>query len=312
MSTVFKNAPQHTEKLQLRVVPTSITDRFKGQVDNITSLEADIIAALPDLEEDAIVDLRQKAEKLGIFSWVVGAACDAAIWNHHSAQRSGYKSAPGNPDTQGVGIMAAVAKRAKEIKSTYKTMRENARIYNTFNGHLNAAVQVLPEKQFFLEALKADDPHAALEQFIAQKQGNNKFSPALAEKLIKDAKKDASQERASLVQEFSQPDEKTLSEHTQEFLGVVRQYRNSCPDKDFARRMYDQIIEDFEDHLFGVMADAATRKAVLAASENGCLTVDQIVNRTKLSKKEVEHILESLARDGAPLTKITGVSRATL
>lgn len=279
-------------KTALHAVPSTV-DRFDDEVEKFSQIARDLIRSLPTGSEEDVLRARITSKKLGIYSWVVEVACDAEIWN-----RAKFKSGPGKSDTEGVGIMAAVAKRAKELSSTYKTLKINARIHNTFNERLNLTVQTLPDKQFYVVALKSDDPNKAIDTFIEEKEKNPKFNPASAGRKLTQDKRVTTAIKAEIVETYTEPEEKTLSEHIREFLSTVRTFKANCPSKDFARRMYDPIIEDFQEHLEGEMADNASCKAVIGAWSSTCCTEEQIVNRTKLSAKDVAHVFVLLSAAG--------------
>jgi hypothetical protein len=64
-----------------------------------------------------------------------------------------------------VPAMAGYSEVARETGHSIKTIRQNARIYETFFGGEQPVADVchrLLDKSFYAEALRAPDPHAAL------------------------------------------------------------------------------------------------------------------------------------------------------
>lgn len=291
---------QLARKSSLHVVQSPV-GRFQRQVEEFAKHEGELISSLPTMEEDDVVKLRLNSKRLSVHAWVLEIACDADLWNRAQAKRG-----RGNVDVEGVGINAAVAKRAKELGLTPKTLRTNARLFRLFGENVNRTVHILPEKEFYKVAAKTSDPQETLQTFITEKESNPKFNPAGASRLLTSKKKDTTANKAAIVEKFTQPEEKSLSQHTREFLVVVRQYRESCPSEDFKKRMYDPILEDFEEFLEGDLADSATKSAITDAWLNRCTTEEQIVNRTKLPHPEVKRLLGVMERDGEFIKIVRG------
>lgn len=135
-----------------------------NQVLHVTSA---VMIALPHMGEDQIAQTRDYAEEIGHASWRIVCACDAEALRR-SDQRTRAEQ---------------VASYAAQVGSSPRTVYQNAQIQETYftpdaeglaagSNHLD----VLPDKSFYVEALRAPDPHQALAEFAELKTANPHFS----------------------------------------------------------------------------------------------------------------------------------------
>lgn len=161
-----------------------------GQINRLEKIEDDIIALLPDMSDDEVMDTRIYAKSLGRSAWRIEVACDREIWNRTEAKRG-----RGNVDVEGVGIKATVAKRAAELGCTPRTIESNARVAKFVREieeeNDESTFTILDEKGYWQAALSADYPKEAIEHFVNAKLENPFFSVSDAFRWAKEGKDEA-------------------------------------------------------------------------------------------------------------------------
>lgn len=164
--------------MALQESPTQTTQALSkvfGVINKLEKVEGDIIALLPGMTDDEVLDTRVQAKTLGRSAWRIEIACDAELWNRTYARRG-----RGNVDTEGVGVKATVAKRAAELGCSSRTIESNAKVYKLVQEveQENSAntCTILDEKGYWQAADASDDPKAAIEHFIEEKLSNPMYS----------------------------------------------------------------------------------------------------------------------------------------
>lgn len=144
--------------------------RVISQINKLEAMEHDVIALLPSLTDDEVIETRRSARLLTATGWKIEAACDAEIWDRAEANlsRSGVR------DVNEKGIKAIVNKQAQELDCGASTIYANRQLYRRFQPALSAQ-NGLDEKGFYQAALASDDPDATLETFIQMKMDNPHF-----------------------------------------------------------------------------------------------------------------------------------------
>jgi len=150
-----------------------------------------IIAELPSMDDEAVMEIRQQARTFGRVAWRIECACDAVILQRESRRRG-----RGVKDTEGKGIDAAVKRHALEIGVDPRTIYSNAAVHHTFfnsesafrNKTEKGSMDILEDKAFFQAAMSTDDPHATLERFAQEKLKNPFFSTRDAWRMTKEDK----------------------------------------------------------------------------------------------------------------------------
>ncbi len=144
----------------------------------------EIIAAIPDLNDGDLLEVRKRARNMGRCAWQIECAADAEVLKRISAK------AGRRPDTQKAGITAAVEKHARELGVQPSTVFANARLYSTFFVTLSAQsnkeqyTAALLDKTFYLMALRSDNPHEALAKIAHARELNPAFSSRDAQRLV--------------------------------------------------------------------------------------------------------------------------------
>ncbi len=130
---------------------------------------------------------------MGRAAWRIECACDAELVKRTQARRG-----RGNVDTEGIGVMATVARVAAAAGVSERTILQNAKIHNTFfaEGAENGAgaCTILEDKTLYQEALLAPSPVAAIEQISLRKETDPTYS-------TRDARRDVSAMKTGRTQE---------------------------------------------------------------------------------------------------------------
>lgn len=136
-------------------------------------LEQGVIDRIPELSDEHVLRTRETARNLGSVAWRIECACDAEILKRTHARRG-----RGNVDTAGIGVKATVKAIAAEVGVHPNSIYRNAQIHNTFFEPVNGlgAQTNLPDKQFYEEALRATNPHAAIEVIADNRAANVHYS----------------------------------------------------------------------------------------------------------------------------------------
>lgn len=159
---------------------TSALSKVIGQINRLEQSERDIIAVLPFLSDDEVMETRNSARQLNACAWKIEVACDAEIWDRtkENLSRSGVK------DVDEKGIKAAVNKRAQELGCGASTIYANYLLFRRFAPALSGQ-NGLDDKGFYQAALAADDPDSALETFAQKKMDEPQFRVADAWRIVK-------------------------------------------------------------------------------------------------------------------------------
>jgi N6-adenosine-specific RNA methylase IME4 len=157
-----------------------------GDLDRVQMVAHRVLAAIPKLRDEALLDVRAYYEEIGGHAWVIVAACDAEILNR-AAQRGGR----GHLDTDAVGRMAGYEARARAAGTSPHEVRRNARLFAVFGGTVIRADHSLLDKQFYKEALSAADPHAAIDYAHRKIDENLAYSSREFARDMRELKRDA-------------------------------------------------------------------------------------------------------------------------
>ena len=173
-------------------VPVATTGDLFQAFNNVDTFTSALIKRIPTLADDDVIQTRERASNMGKAAWRIECACDAEIIKRTQARRG-----RGNVDAEGVGVMATVFSVAADAGVSPQTILRNAQIHKTFFGGreentLNVE-SILEDKSFYIKALSASDPHAAIEMIAENKSANPFYSARDAERDI-DAPMDSTYE----------------------------------------------------------------------------------------------------------------------
>jgi len=175
---------------------TSALSKVINQIHKLEAIEQDVIALLPTLTDDQVIETRATARLLFASGWKIEIACDAEIWDRTQKALRGR----GNVDVEEKGILAAVNKRADDIGCSARTVYENARIYRTFKENIESTCKNLDDKGFFQAALQSPQPQVAIESFAQTKMVNPHFRVSDAWKIVKGPKQGPKEDETKVAQ----------------------------------------------------------------------------------------------------------------
>lgn len=268
---------------------TGSSQIFLDQVSQTGQITASLLQDLVNIADDEIVELRLTARKLGIYAWVLECACDAEIWERHKP----FRGSPGKPDTEGVGIVAAIRVRAREVDCNPKTIQSNYRIYRTFREQLNESLPIIPEKDFYSIALKyKENPTDALNLFINERQKDPYFKPADARRLLARKMADEKISHSETV-----TDDNDVKQHISSVITKINDFKREAPDKRLITSYYEewcrQLSEYLEDYSLSI-----NEEKVFRAIERGHHKESQIAAYSQLPIRTVSLILNELEQRG--------------
>lgn len=136
-------------------------------LNRVLDVTASVIISLPHMAEEEIAQTRDYAEEIGHAAWRIICACDAEALRRSTEQTRAEQ----------------IASYAAQVGTSTRTVYLNAQLQETYftpnaegiaigSTHLD----ILPDKSFYIEALRAPDPQKALDDFAELKTSNPRFS----------------------------------------------------------------------------------------------------------------------------------------
>lgn len=220
----------------LHVVPRTTAGLAKviNQINRMEKTEQDIIALLPEMSDEEVIETRNSARILFCCAWKIEVACDAEIWDRVKTNLSNT----GKKDVDQKGILAAVNKRAKEIGCGASTVYANALLYRRF-APLLSTQNGLDDKGFYQAALKADDPEGKIEEWADKKLEDPFFRPADAWREVK------TQEEASRPDETAINEMPEVKQFLEDYKQAIKVVRSKVPSS--AVHLYNLVDKHLED-----------------------------------------------------------------
>ena len=157
------------------VLPAASSSSLLDGVRRLTDALDTAYAAVPHLDDDALLLLRAQAHEVNAHLWPLVCACD------YEATRRVSLHTTGRVDDEGAGRMAAYRAVATEARVGTSTVRRHVALYETFLRDGDAPVLRAEQtpalsKRFYVEALSAPDPHAALDHFRQRLDADPNYS----------------------------------------------------------------------------------------------------------------------------------------
>lgn len=238
----------------------------------LENIERDVIARLADQSLDEILETRQNAKLLSETSWRIECACDA----HAIAAAKNMRGRGPAGDTEGRGVMAAARRQAKKAGCTPSYIFKNAQIFKLIQQIESASpekstgLRILNERKYFVVALKAADPLAALDLFIEKKRTLSRFRTTDAERLLERqglTKKSVSSAAVDAARQ-SIPELSTRVKEVEHINATIEMIREDvipkCTNSEVVR-IHESYIEELRDYmgeeLFDQDAAVALRRA---------------------------------------------------
>lgn len=147
--------------------------RVISQIGRTVQAQESVFASLSSMTEAEVILTRQTARLFYACHWKIEAACDAEFYERQERALNGR----GHVDVEQKGVMAAIARRVKEIGCGASTIYANALLFRTFKNILSTQ-NLLDDKGFYQLALEASDPQATIKGWIERKRQDPEFRPA--------------------------------------------------------------------------------------------------------------------------------------
>jgi hypothetical protein len=285
------NSPKKTTAHPVVAFPSSLRARLLDLLNNHSRLEPSLFSEIKKETDAEIVQIRGICEQFDYVAWKMAAACDAQIWDREKA-----KTGRGNVDTKEIGIMAALAKREKEVGCSSITIRRNANVFFTFEKILINSENTLSEKGFFQVALRAPDPQEAISEFIKRRRKDPTFRVRDAEHWLNE-KTESDRKDKDKFGKSREEKQLRLESHFKHAANKIQALMWSCPDKELGKKIYEPMVQDLRD-LIEDMFTADATQACIKAWDNGYRRENQIASHTGLPKSTVSHIMKQLENEG--------------
>lgn len=245
-----------------------------------------MFSAVKGATEAELLYARRQCRGLG---WRGEVACDAELLSQCQTLKGGR----GKVDSCGIGIGAAIRAQAQKTHDSVETIRLNIRIYKTFFETIVARYDSLEDKGYYHAALRAPNPLKAIEFFAKEFKSNESFTVSEARHwaISQREKRNTS---ANKIDAKSSPGDKSMTTFLRNAMLEIANLKSQCPDKDFAKRFFPQIIEELEEQL-AVMAEDRADALCRMAWEHGHYREQQMALFTGLSRKDVSVVMNRLS-----------------
>jgi hypothetical protein len=145
---------------------------MRGTIFKETELEGRVEKALSrirGMDDEGLVRIAAYARKLELYAFIIRGACASELRKRADVRLAGGH---GRRDEAGTGVQARLERLAGSVGIDVVTLRTDARIYETFfAGHPGGGAALARERslsrEFYVTALAAPDPRAAVEMAIA-------------------------------------------------------------------------------------------------------------------------------------------------
>lgn len=268
--------------------------RILGFCNNLESMRDEFLIKLPSLDDDVVIEVRMGARAIGVWAWVVEAACDAEMLARVEAKKGGR----GHKDEEGEGREAAKRQQAYLDGKGTRTIERNAQIINTFGLETIATHGgTLQDKGFWIAAVSAPDPLEAIEA-LAEKKSDNPFMEVQdAGKVIDELNGKHDKAREQFVEKFRTVSRKAVGEWIRfHARPTIETLKTNCPDTSLLKffNEVDQNLRERED----VMLIEDAEPALILAWQKGYVTEPQMCEFTGLLRLEIRSAMLSLQERG--------------
>lgn len=276
---------------------------FQQWLDSLPGVEAGLLQDIPQQNDEELLKTRLSTRKVKQFQWVVDCACDHEFIERAQRARRGR----GNVDLEGIGLQAALSRRAKKLGCTPRTIQKNAQVYRLIlqaleNDAFGAPIlPVLDEWGYWYAASStAADPLSAIFHFAHQKSTAKRFRVTDAYRLLVTQGMTRGQSNNEAISKVRDNDRAALMEHYADAKAKLKSILETCPADETAKGIYaplQDVLDDIEDELSeGFDEDAMT--ALRAAWDKGAYTEPELVEATKFPIDVVSRLMGRMGAQG--------------
>jgi hypothetical protein len=254
-----------------------------------------LIESLPKLTDDQVDQVKMSARALGVYAWLIEAACDDEIVSRIEKHKGGR----GNTDDEEEGRQAAVRQQAYKDAKSERTVYRNRQIIQTFGIQtIVTHGTTLQDKGYWVAALTAPDPHEAIESFVEKKTNNVFWEVKDAYKEVDAIKRGHEKVKREFNEAVTTVGRKAAYEwlqlHAEPALDALIR---ACPIPGFGDRVFKEAIKQCEeqrDALYLVNA----QECLLYVWTKGYRTESEMKEFTRLPSVEIRRVMDALTEKG--------------
>lgn len=296
----------------VRMEPGSLTadearewaGRIFGVYNIVTPTADKLIEIIPLLSDDDVLQARGYARDLFRASWRIEIAADGEI-----STRVRLRGGRGKKDEAGEGRMLGYEQAAQAAGVDSSTIRRNAQMYQVFFGDAPETVlraqQSLGEKRYLEEALRAEDPHAAIIYFAERKQADPSFTTRDARRWVQVGDVGEIRQRIipSLVALTLEEPQRTIWEM---WLSATNALRKAIPE---LRRDLNDCVKICREQLSRPAQTTEERICALLIDHPGSYAED-LSRWLDLDSPKTDAVLEAM-RDDAIIREVPDFDKST-
>lgn len=268
--------------------------RILALCNNLEQMRQEFLLQLPDLDDEVIIEIRMGARAIGVWSWVVEAACDHEMMSRVEKLKGGR----GQKDEANEGRLAVMRQQGYLDGKSTRTIERNVQIIETFGLETIATHgDTLQEKGFWIAAVSAPDPIEAVE-VLAEKKADNPFMEVQDANREIDALKGKHEEaKNKFVEKFRTVARKTVGEWIR-FTArpTIETLKTNCPDPKLLK-VFDEMDQNLREREEVMLIEDA-EPALIFAWQKGWVTEKQMCEFSGLLQLEVRQTMLSLQEKG--------------
>lgn len=254
---------------------TTARNNFLQHLTRLAAIEREVISDLVKQTDSEVLETRSRAHILGRSAWRIEVACDGEIWSRAEDKRKGQ-----NKSTDSDSIKKIVKKHSDAIGCTPQTIYVNRRVselIKTSQIKSGLNLDLLDQKGFYLAALSATEPVAALESFAEAKKAEPTFRVSDAFRMLEKSGKTTRNATKAAI-ESVRAREGTLEQRvalinhiTIARKTILRDILPTCPSDQLKKDTWDPLLLDLDNALrdiFDEDAGNAMKKSWLAGNHS--------------------------------------------
>lgn len=268
--------------------------RILGLCNSLEQMRDEFLEQLPNLDDDVVIEVRMGARAVGVWAWVVEAACDAEMM----ARVERLKGGRGNKDDANEGRLAVMRQQGYLDGKSPRTIERNVQIIETFGLETIATHgDTLQDKGYWIAAVSAPDPIEAVE-VLAEKKAENAFMEVQdAYREIDALKGKHEKAKTTFVEKFRNVARRATGEWIR-FTArpAIEQLKTGCPEPKMLR-LFDELLQQLQEREEVMLIEDA-EPALIVAWQKGYYTEKQMCEFTGLLPLEIRNTMLSLQEKG--------------
>lgn len=287
---------------QRRQPPLTLQQRATNAAANVLDLcnrlediRDEFLPQLEKIDDETLIAVRMGASAIGVWAWLVEAACDHEMLKRVEAKKGGR----GNKDDEGEGREATKRQQGYLNGKSPRTIERNSQIVEIFGVETIATHGgTLQDKGYWIAAVSAPDPHEAIEVFVEKKTINPFWEVRDAYHeidVIKGKREKAKREFNDAVTTVGR---KAASDWLEfHAKAELEKLKTDCPIPGFGDRVFGEAQKQCDEQRDVLFLHNA-QECLLYVWTKGYRTQRQMVEFTRLPASEVKRVMENLADKG--------------